>query len=141
MKKIYTLATLSTVLLFFGCSKDILKSYDKRIVGSWHITNVNRIGLSGDPDKLPFASGNFTFNDDGTLEYIDDSNALYTGSWDIRKRVLNEETIRSLQVSVVDFNTQQIISEHYDDINFVGTNHFKANIIGTYQTYVTHFRR
>src|SRR3982750_1354031 len=128
MKKIYTLSLLFSVLLFAGCSKDFLKSYDTRIVGTWRITDVNRIGFGGNTDKLPFTNGTFNFYEDGKLTYVNEANVTYQGSWNIEKRVIEDETVRRLQVSAVDFNTQQILTEFYDDITFVGTNHFKAEI-------------
>jgi hypothetical protein len=141
MKKISTLALFLPVVLFYGCSKDVLKRYDKRIVGTWRISDVDRFGIGGDRDHLPFVDGNFTFRDDGTLTYVDATNANFEGTWDIVKKTINDETVRSLHVTAIDFNNQLVLSEYYDDIKFLGTNHFKANILRTLHTYVTHFRR
>ena|SRR5688500_18865690 len=141
MKRFCTLVVILPVILFFGCSKDVLKRYDKRIVGTWRIADVNRIGIGGDRDNLPFGDGTFTFRDDGTLTYTNAHNATYQGNWDIVKKSINEETVRSLHVTAIDFNNQHVLSEYYDDINFLGTNHFKANILRTTHRYVTHFRR
>ena len=47
MKKIYTIAFVTCLLIFSGCSKDFLKSYDDRIVGEWSISKVNRVGFGG----------------------------------------------------------------------------------------------
>lgn len=141
MKKIYTLCILLTCILFCGCSKDFLKSYDNRIIGTWRITDVNRIGFGGNTSNLPFASGTFTFNENGSLTYVNTANISFKGRWEIVKKVINEETIHTLQVTAIDFVTQQILTEYYDDMNFLSTNHFKANITSTFNTYVTHFRR
>jgi len=62
VKNIYTLSILLSLVLFSACSKDVLKKYDKRIIGTWRITDVNRVGLGGNTDNLPFTDGNFTFN-------------------------------------------------------------------------------
>ncbi|MEI9807898.1 MAG: hypothetical protein WDO16_08535 [Bacteroidota bacterium] len=65
MKNIYTVSILLSFVIFSGCSKDFLKKYDKRIVGTWRISDVNRIGFGGDTGNLPFRAGIFTFNEGG----------------------------------------------------------------------------
>ena len=142
MKKIYSASLLISLLFFSGCSKDILKSYDERIIGDWQITEVNRVGFGGNTDNLPFKDGTFTFKRDGSLTYTNSTGAVYKGSWEIVKKWYDEEDVRrSLQITAVDFTNQNFLSEYYDDMNFTGTNHFKANIIKNFHTYVTHFRR
>lgn len=139
MKKFYLLLLIPA--LFAGCSKDFLKSYDDRILGQWHITGVNRLGIGGSTDHLPFRAGTFVFREDGTLTYSVSGN-MYTGTWDIEKKYTgNDETLRTLKITAVDFNNQVILSQFYDDMNFVGTDHFKTTLISGYHTYVTHFRR
>ena len=141
MKKVYITVIVSTCTLFAGCSKDFLKSYEHRIVGTWTITDVNRVGLGGSTNNLPFKQGTFNFNDDGSLTYTNVSGDVYKGSWDIRKKWIEDKHIQSLQITAVDFTNQNVLTEYYDDLNFTGTNHFKANIIAGSHTYVTHFRR
>ena len=142
MKKIYSISLLISLLFFSGCSKDILKSYDERIIGDWQITEVNRVGFGGNTDNLPFKDGTFTFKRDGSLTYTNSTGAVYKGSWEIVKKRYDEENVRrSLQITAVDFTNQNFLSEYYDDMNFTGTDHFKANIIQNFHTYVTHFRR
>ncbi|HEY0434573.1 MAG TPA: hypothetical protein VGC95_11905 [Chitinophagaceae bacterium] len=141
MKSISTLLLCSLVLLTTSCSKDFLRKYDRRIVGAWRITDVDRFGLGGNLDNLPFASGNFTFFDDGSLTYIDETNTRFTGSWDIIKRDIDDETLHSLKITAVDYTGNQARFEFYDDIQFVGDNHFKARRVSGFHTYVTSFRR
>jgi len=141
MKKIYAPFILLSFMLLNGCSKDVLKRYDNRIIGTWRITDVNRIGIGGDRDKLPFSDGTFTFAEDGSLTYVNTANISFKGRWEIVKKIVNSETTRTLQVTAVDFTTQQVLAEYYDEINFVGTNHFKTKITSTFRTYVTHFYR
>jgi len=141
MKKIYTLSVLLSFVLFLGCSKDFLKKYDKRIIGTWRISNVRNFGIGGDTDNLPFNEGTFTFTEGGSLTYVSSANVTYQGSWDIVKKYRDDETLRSLRITAVNFTTQQILSEYYDDMNFASTDHFKANITSLFHTYVTHFRR
>lgn len=92
-------------------------------------------------DKLPFYRGTFTFNDNGSLSYVNAANVNYQGKWEIVKRIIDEKTVRRLQISAIDFTTQQILTEYYDDMNFISTNHFNAKIISNFNTYVTHFHR
>ena len=141
MNKIFTLSLLTLFTLFTGCSKDILKSYETRIIGTWEITDVDRYGLGGSTSNLPFRDGTFTFQEDGTLTYVDANNNNFTGTWEIVKKVVDEERVQSLQVTAIDFTNQQVLSEYYDDLNFTGTDRFKANTHSGTHTYVTHFRR
>ena len=139
MKKLYVASAV--LFMLAGCSKDFLKSYDRRIVGSWYISQVNRVGICGNFEELAFREGTFTFNRDGTLTFTDGSGNVSTGSWDIQKRNINNEVIRTFQITTVDFNTQQVRSEFYDDMNFRSTDHFVAKINNPFRSFVTHFRR
>ena len=141
MKKIYAPFILLAIIFLTGCSKDFLKSYDSRIVGIWRITDVNRIGIGGNTSKLSFTEGTFIFEDNGGLTYLNKANISFKGRWEVVKKIINNETARTLQVTAVDFTTQQILSAYYDDMNFVSTNHFKAKITSAFRTYVTHFYR
>jgi hypothetical protein len=141
MKKIYTISIVLSFVVFLGCSKDFLKKYDRRIVGTWEIADINRVGLGGNIDNLPFRDGTFIFNEDGSLQYINTSGDVYEGRWDITKKIISEETLRSLEITAIDFTSQRVLTESYDDMNFVGTDHFKANINSGFHAYVTHFRR
>ena len=107
----------------------------------WAITDVNRFGLGGNTNNLPFKQGTFSFNEDGSMIYTNVSGAVYKGSWDIRKKWIDDKHVQSLQITAVDFVSQTVLTEYYDDLTFTGTNHFKANIISGSHTYVTHFRR
>jgi hypothetical protein len=139
MKKIYL--PVLAVLILTGCSKDFLKHYDDRIVGSWRITDVNRIGIGGSSSDLIFGEGVFVFNDDGSLQYTDADGNVSSGYWDIQKRKVNNDLIRTLHIEAVDFNTQRVRGEFYDEMNFRSTDHFVAKINTSLRTFVTHFRR
>jgi len=144
MKKIYTSVFVLSVL-FFGCSKDFLKSYDDRIIGTWQITEINKTGLGGSISSLPFREGSFSFAKDGTLTFTDPAGNIFKGTWDIQKKVINDSdngnVYHSLHIIAVNFTTQQMLGQYYDDINFTGTNHIKAKIISGIHTYVTHLKR
>jgi hypothetical protein len=141
MKNIYSAVALLILLSLSSCSKDFLEKYDNRVVGTWRITDVDRRGLGGNINNLAFTQGTFVFSDGGQLTYTDASNNVYTGRWDIIKKYTNEETRRGLEISVADFANQHILSEYYDDMNFVGTNHFRTTIYSGGHSYITHFRR
>lgn len=141
MKNRYLFLSFLSVTLFLGCSKDFLKSYEKRIVGTWRISDVDKIGFGGNISNLPFTTGTFTFYDNGSLDYTNDSNNSFKGTWQIDKRVKDDQTHHSLQITAVDFTNQQVLSEYYDVMNFSGTNHIRAEINSDLRTYVTHFKR
>ncbi len=138
MKKVYIFTFL--LFLFTGCSKDFLKSYDRRIIGTWVIDDIDRYGFSG-LDNLPFKQGGiFTFGRDGEAIYTFDG-ATYSGSWDIRTQSFGDETVRALQITVVDFNSQRVLSDYFNDMRFVSTNRFNAFIEYNTRTYVYRFKR
>jgi hypothetical protein len=141
MKKLYLLFLPLLFIIAAGCSKDFLKHYDDRIEGgTWTLQDVNSFGL-GSRYSLAFTSGSFRFLDNGELEYVDDQGNLYQGSWNIRKEFLPEQTRRQLHVSVVNFQTQELMSEIFDDMQFTGTDRFKAFIYAGSRTYTFKFRR
>lgn len=72
---------------------------------------------------------------------MNDTNVNYKGSWDISYRQVDDERVQRLQITAIDFTNQNVLSEFYDDMNFTGTNHFRANVVSTFHTYVTHFQR
>ncbi|MEO8403577.1 MAG: hypothetical protein ABI480_03245 [Chitinophagaceae bacterium] len=139
MKKLYPFI-LSTFLIA-GCSKDAFKSYDSRIEGTWLLTDVDRRGIGGSVSHLPFTEGKFIFASNGGLTYTNSSGALYNGTWDIKRSHVNETDSRTLLITAVDFTSQDVKSEFFNDMNFTGTNHFKAFIESDFHTYVYHFKR
>jgi hypothetical protein len=141
MKNIYTICLLLCFLALTNCSKDFLKKYDKRIVGTWRITDVDRYGLGGNIDNLPFTDGTFNFFGDGSLSYVNSANASFRGNWDIVKKTIDDQIVHGLTITAVNYTTMVVLSEYYDDMNFISTDHFKAKIISGFHTYVTSFRR
>ena len=153
MKKVYPFLFLC--LLSFGCSKDFLKDYNDRIEGSWRLVDVDRRGIGGNTGRLIFQDGTFTFSPGGSLHYVNGAGVVYDGNWDIRKvwrrdRCDTDETgyyncddrrVRMLSVVAVDFATQEIKSENFDEMLFTGTDRFKAYIYSGAHTYIFHFRR
>lgn len=140
MKKIY-LTFLPALLIINSCSKDFLKSYDRRITGgTWELYDVNNIGL-GSRYNYPFSSGKFTFESSGDVTYVNDQGEVYTGSWDIRKSWQDDTQQQTLFVNVLNFQTQDMISEYFDDIQFTGTNRFKAFVYNGGRTYTFKFKR
>ena len=121
MKKIYTSVFVLSFLLLAGCSKDFLKAYDDRIIGTWQITDVDRFGIGGSINNLPFRDGSFSFMRDGSMTFTSSSGEVFKGTWDIQKKILNNDdrtTYHSLQDTAINFTTQEVLSQYYDDINF-----------------------
>lgn len=124
-----------------GCSKDFLKRYDDRITGGvWELVDVDRLS-GGSTSRLAFRDGKFIFYDDGRLDYINSQGEQYKGNWDIRRTWFEDRDVRSLHISMVNFNTQDILSEYFDEIVFTRTNRFKAYIYTGLRSYVFRFRR
>lgn len=153
MKKLYSLSTLFVMLLLFtGCSKDILKPYDDRIEGVWELTDVDKVGFGS--TNLDFTGGRFTFYGNGRLEYEDGYGGFYEGRWDIRKRnipdcyideygnsMCDSRYVRTLSMNVTDFANHDMRTEFFDEIVFTGTNRFKAYLYDGNRTYVFRFKR
>ena len=141
MRSLYTLSTIILLSIFFsGCSKDFLKRYDKRIIGTWKVTDIDDYGIGGSI-SLPFSEdGVFTFSDGGQLVYTYNSRT-YKGSWDIRKQQLEDESINTLHLTAVDFTNQEVRTEYFDEMRFTNTDHFKTFIHSGLKTYVYHFSK
>ncbi|HEX2535988.1 MAG TPA: hypothetical protein VHK69_19740 [Chitinophagaceae bacterium] len=142
MKKIYFYAVpLLFALSSLSCSKDFLKSYERRIIGTWRIDDLNRVGIGGSTSRLPFQDGQFIFAEEGQLTYIDNS-GTYKGTWDIRREPAgDDQQARSLHINVVNFTTQQSKAEYFNEVVFTGTNRFKAFIRDGVRSYVYRFER
>lgn len=156
MRKIYiTTAGIFFIFLFSACSKDFLRSYENRIEGSWRLTDVDRNGIGGSMSGLPFKDGLFTFSENGQLEYVNTSGEVYKGSWDIRREWIrgncvtgennnntcNDRNAKSLHITSVNFQTQEVRSEYFNEIIFTGTNRFKAYIHRPFHSFVFRFKR
>jgi hypothetical protein len=141
MKKLYFLLLPALFILAAGCSKDFLKPYDDRIEGgTWELYDVKSFGVGGGY-SLPFTTGRFKFFGNGELEYTDGQGNLYEGSWNIRKENYSDETLRRLIITAVDFNSQHVLSETFDDMQFTSTDRFKAFVYAGARTYTFKFRR
>ena len=143
MKKNYTLIFLSafSLLLVAGCSKDFLKPYEDRIEGgTWELHDVDRRGIGGGYDPM-FTGGRFTFLDNGELLYVDEAGNQYEGSWSIRKYNSGDGRIRTLSITAIDFQNQRVLAEDFDNIQFSGTNRFRAFVYTGNRTYIFRFKR
>ena len=141
MKKIYFTFIPLTFFLLAGCSKDFLKRYEKRLPGgTWELYDVNNFGI-GSGYSPGFTSGRFVFESNGDLTYTSNNGDVYFGSWDIRRNYQGDEQQQSLFITVVDSQTQHVISEYFNDMQFTGTNRFKAFIYSGSRTYTCKFKR
>lgn len=134
MRKLYTVLIVSLTLLS-SCYKD----YDERIIGNWKLEDVDKVGFGNSSSNLPFRDGNFTFNDGGELIYTTINGEVYQGTWRIRNENNGEEVTQSLQVTAVNFTTQEVRSEYFNDIKFTRKGRFKAYVSSGYNTYVFYF--
>jgi hypothetical protein len=66
---------------------------------------------------------------------------VYTGSWDIRNYWQDDNNRQTLFISVLNFQTQDVITEYFDDMQFTGTNRFKAFVYSGGRTYTFKFKR
>ena len=145
MKKHYTYI-LPVLLLYFslaGCSKDFWKPYAERVEGgTWHLYDVRSQGF-GSRYTTPFTGGRFQFLPAGRLIYTDDAGNTYEGSWKIRKQRngADEQEVHTLSITVINFQTQDLLSEFFDDMRFTGTNKFGAFVYYGSRTYVFLFER
>lgn len=141
MKKHYTLILLLSLTLF-GCSKDFLKPYEDRIEGgTWELHDIDRQGFGGGFDPM-FTGGRFTFFSGGEMEYTDQDGNFYEGSWNMRKyNGPDGGRVRSLSVTAIDFTNNRVLTENFDDMQFSGTDRFRAFIYTGNRTYVFRFKR
>lgn len=141
MRKLYPLTLLAVIFLFPGCSKDVLKSYDKRVLGTWKITDVSHYGFNG-RDALPFKEDDLlTFGDDGALT-VQRSGSTYQGSWDIERiHTSDNKETKALVINAINFADQQVRSEYFNDMAFTATNRFKTFINYNTRVYVYRFQR
>ncbi len=153
MKKIYCFVLLS--IFIAGCSKDVLKRYEKRIEGVWQLVDVDRVGIGGSTSNVTFSDGQFTFSRDGQLKYTDNAGNAYNGSWDIRRewrrgscntddngnRNCDDKQVKTLRITAINFTSQDVKTEYFDEMVFTGTNRFNAYVYSGFHTYVFRFRR
>jgi hypothetical protein len=143
MNKFYTTAiALTTLFLFNSCTKD----YSEKVLGTWKLEDVDRVGLGGSTSNLPFRDGTFEFVEGGSLIYTNGSGVVYKGSWDMRgDRVSdsdgNTRFVNSMEITVINFATQEVRTEFFNEIDFRSHNKFKAYIYSGAHTYVYQFER
>jgi hypothetical protein len=140
MIKNYTLI-LFLIFSLLGCSKDFLKPYEDRIEGgTWELHDIDRRGIGGGYDPQ-FTGGKFNFFEGGELIYTDEAGNEYEGSWSIRKYDSQDGRVRSLSVTAIDFTNNRVLVEDFDDMQFSGTNRFRAFVYTGNRTYVFRFKR
>ena len=152
MTKLYTFAFMFGLVLFLsGCKKE---RYAERIIGTWELVDVDRVG-GGSTGSLPFRDGRFTFEESGGLTYIASNGDVYSGNWDMDRKNIQgncytdddgytnceNRVARTLQVSMANFSTQDVLSEYFDEIIFSSNNRFRAVIYGTTRIFRFDFRR
>jgi hypothetical protein len=143
MNKFYTTAiAISTIFLFNSCKKD----YSERIIGTWDLEDVDRRGIGGSTSNLAFQNGKFEFQQGGGLIYTNSAGQVYNGSWDVREESTydsdgNRKYTRALEINAINFSTQEVRTEYFNEIVFRGNNTLKAFIYSGTKTYVYRFER
>ncbi len=154
MNKLYPLLLLSTIIVA-GCSKDFLRSYEKRIEGTWILHDIDTRG-PGSSRPMPVKEGEqFIFSEDGSLQYTRLTGDVISGVWDISRRntngncytndygdrVCETREVKTLNLQGVDFTNQVYFGINFDEMVFTGTNRFKVYIYEGAKTYIFRFRR
>lgn len=134
----FTAALLLSIVILMGCSKSIFFDTENRLEGDWELVDVDRIGFGGRPE-FPFTSGQFSFQPGGQAQYTDRFGNRSTGSWDLRN--VDNNNAFGLFITMVDFNTQQIRTEYYDEVRIFSRRKFKAYIQRRGTRWVFEFNR
>jgi hypothetical protein len=73
---------VSTVIVFacLSCTKEKLNDHDT-ILDTWYVKKITGLNGFSNTTALDFASGEYTFKQDGSLEYLNWLRILYKGSW------------------------------------------------------------
>lgn len=137
MKKIYTILLVITSTLLSSCFKD----YDEKIIGNWQLEDVDKVGFGNSSSNLPFRDGFFSFMEGGDLQYTTLNGQVYQGTWRIRNENNGEDATQSLHITAVNFTTQEVRSEFFNDMNFTRKGRFKAYVNSGSSTYVFYFNR
>ncbi|SDC22286.1 hypothetical protein [Niabella drilacis] len=131
-----------------GCSKDFFKPYSERIIGRWELYDTNKIGLGS--SRIVYSEGSFQFSSDGSFFYTRRSGAQYAGTWRLKKYTVtvtnsegqqSSEQKHSLLLSATNIEDQQVLAENFDDLNFTGTDRFKAEVSNNFNTVTYKFKR
>jgi hypothetical protein len=156
MKKIYPLVLLPFLfVLLAGCSKDFLKNYEDRIdEGTWELFDIDKRGIGSGNMPIPFTGGFFQFDPSGSLHYRDQAGNEYEGSWDMGTDTYEDcntdadgntncsyNYVRTMSITLVNFRTQQVKTEFFEEIRFTETDRFRAFIRRGLKTYVFFFKR
>ncbi|SDC11408.1 hypothetical protein [Niabella drilacis] len=146
MKKWYLPVLLITLLAFTGCSKDLLKRYEKRIVGDWDVEVINLSGSGGLP--VTFGEGSYHFSEDRSFTFTSLRGIQYNGNWKIQKYGSDDNcsgcssnNIHSLLVSAAD-GSGELKSDYFNTIRFSDTdNQFSATMVNGTRSAVFKFSR
>lgn len=142
MKKYLSFIAVGFFLFLSSCTKDMFWSPERRIVGTWELAEITKIGIGS--REVIFDRGVFTFYEDGNLEYVLNSREKYFGKWKMNSRYIDDydggsERVSSLSVTVTDSNNRVMLTELFDDVYFMSSRRFRAEINGNSYTYYYDF--
>jgi hypothetical protein len=147
MKKLYSLAVVSAIILFSSCAK---LDPENKIVGTWKLDDVvKRKFLNNDHLHTGYESGLFTFSDNGTVTYTD--TVTLSGNWRMHREDRSyydsdgnyqQRNNLVLRIRLANFVTNRFIDWDFDDIDFKrSSNRLDGFIYSAFSSYQYSFRR
>lgn len=141
MRQLYLALGVFTLFSISACSKSIFYRTEERLEGTWELEDVRRFGFGRTP-SFPFTEGTFTFTEGGTAEYSNRFGDYYRGSWDLRSNQIGQDCyyddwgnrscdtrdVYALNLTLIDFNAQDVRTEFFEEIRFFSRRKFKAYI-------------
>jgi hypothetical protein len=107
------------IFIFSACSKTL----EDRLIGQWRLNESYRQRIfDRDHFQTGYETGVFTLNENGTAMYTSTTDTL-KGYWNADRysgynNNGNSETLRHLQLNLVNFNQNKFINWSFDDFNF-----------------------
>ncbi len=74
------LLSTAIVIACQSCIKAVVNDHDT-LLGTWHIKKITALDGVTNTAALDFGTGDYTFNADGSLEYLNGVGILHKGNW------------------------------------------------------------
>ncbi len=130
-KNILLISVFLCAAIITSCTKEMFMSPERRIVGSWELVSVTKMGIG--VDRNDFEYGYFTFFRNGSVNYAETRTARSTfeGNWRMNTYYAQDcyecadDRITSLTISVYDSDLKMMKTELFEEIIF---NNFNARM-------------